>query len=119
MHELGIVFSIMDTLEDVAKENALDTIQSVTVEVGEVSAVIPAYLTDCWGWAQKKRGSLLENCQLLVEVLPARTHCGSCGSDYKTVEYGRICPHCGSEKTWLLTGNEINIKEVRVDPGDS
>ena len=41
MHELGIVFSIMDTLEDVAKENQLDAIQRVTVEVGEVSAVIP------------------------------------------------------------------------------
>ena len=48
MHELGIVFSIMDTLEDVAKENQLASIQSVTVEVGEVSAVIPEYLTDCW-----------------------------------------------------------------------
>ena len=114
MHELGIVFSIMNTLEDVAKENQLDAIQSVTVEVGEVSAVIPEYLTDCWGWARKKR-ELMQNCRLLVETLPAVTHCGGCGEDYPTVEYGRICPHCGSEKTWLLTGNEINIKEITVD----
>ena len=34
MHELGIVFSIMNTLEDVAKENKLESIQSVTIEVG-------------------------------------------------------------------------------------
>ena len=111
---VGIVFSIMNTLEDVAKENQLDAIQSVTVEVGEVSAVIPEYLTDCWGWARKKR-ELMQNCRLLVETLPAVTHCGGCGEDYPTVEYGRICPHCGSEKTWLLTGNEINIKEITVD----
>lgn len=114
MHELGIVFSIMDTLEDVAKENQLASIQSVTVEVGEVSAVIPEYLTDCWSWARNKK-DFLKNCQILVETLPAVTHCGGCGEDYPTVEYGRICPHCGSEKTWLLTGNEINIKQITVD----
>ena len=26
--------------------------------------------------------------------------------------HGRICPYCGSEKTYLLTGSEINIKEI-------
>ena len=40
--------------------------------------------------------------------------CDGCGKDYDTVAHGRICPHCGSEKTWLITGNEINIKEITV-----
>lgn len=48
MHKLGVVFHIMDSLEEVAKENDVTRIQSVTVEVGEVSAVIPHYLTDFW-----------------------------------------------------------------------
>ena len=115
MHELGIVFSIMDTLENVAKENQLQHIQSVTIEVGEVSAVIPEYLVDCWGWARQKK-DLVTQCEMRVEILPAVTHCGGCGEDYPTVTYGRSCPHCCSEKTWLLTGNEINIKEITVDP---
>ena len=34
--------------------------------------------------------------------------------DYDTVPQGRICPHCGSEKTWLLTGNEVNIKDITI-----
>ena len=41
MHELGIVFHIIDTLEEVGRENHLASIQSVTVELGEVSTVIP------------------------------------------------------------------------------
>ena len=114
MHELGIVFSIMNTLEDVAQENKLPSIRSVTIEVGEVSAVIPEYLEDCWGWARKKK-DFVKDCQILVETLPAVTHCGGCGEDYPTVAHGRICPYCGSEKTWLLPGNEINIKEITVD----
>lgn len=113
MHELGIVFHIIDSLEGVAKENDLTQIQSVTVEVGEVSTVIPAYLTDCWDWAIKKK-ELLTGCEMIVETIHAVTHCDDCGQDYGTVAHGRICPHCGSEKTWLITGNEINIKEIAV-----
>lgn len=111
MHELGIVFHIMDALEAVAKENGLTEIRRVTVELGEVSAVVEAYLTDCWAWARKKR-PLLQGCEMEVETRPAVTHCGGCGKDYPTVAHGRICPHCGSEETYLLTGSEINIKEI-------
>lgn len=111
MHELGIVFHIIDSLEKIAKENDLSQIQSVTIEVGEVSTVIPEYLTDCWKWAAGKK-ELLTDCEMLVERIHAVTHCDGCGREYETVAHGRVCPHCGSEETWLLTGNEINIKEI-------
>ena len=34
MHELGVVFHIMDSLEEVARENDITQIQSVTMEIG-------------------------------------------------------------------------------------
>ncbi len=113
MHELGIVFHIIDSLESVAQDNSLDRIDSVTVEIGEVSTVIPEYLIDCWNWAVQKK-ELLRSCEMKVETIHAFTHCDGCGRDYETVAHGKICPHCGSEHTWLLTGNEINIKEIGV-----
>ena len=113
MHELGVVFHIMDSLESVAKENDVTQIQRVTIEIGEVSTVIPHYLTDCWEWAIKKK-PLLKDCEMKVEILPAVTWCDGCKSEYGTVAHGRICPYCGSEKTWLLKGNELNIKEIEV-----
>lgn len=113
MHELGIVFHIIDTVEAVAQDNGIEKVESVTVELGEVSTVIPDYLIDCWNWAVKKQ-ERLQGCEMKVEILPAVTHCDGCGEDYETVAYGRICPRCGSEKTWLLKGSEINIKEITV-----
>ena len=70
MHELGIVFHIIDALDTVAKENDLSAIQSVTIQLGEVSTVIAEYLVDCWNWAVKKR-PLLKECRMEVETLPA------------------------------------------------
>lgn len=113
MHELGVVFHIMDSLEQVARENDVEKIRSVTVEVGEVSTVIPHYLTDCWQWAIRKK-PMMADCQMNIEVLKAVTWCDGCRREYETVAHGKICPHCGSEKTWLLRGNELNIKEIEV-----
>lgn len=113
MHELGIVFNIIKTVERVSAENGLERINAVVLELGEVSGVLPDYLTDCWRWAADKNG-LLKGSELKIETLPAVTHCDGCGRDYPTVEHGRTCPHCGSGETWLLTGNEVSIKELEA-----
>ena len=113
MHELGIVFHVIQSVERVGEENGLSSVSSVTIELGEVSGVVPRELRDCWNWAVKKT-ALLPQAELRIETLPAVTYCADCGREYPTVRYGRICPHCGGEKTWLVRGNEINIKEIEA-----
>lgn len=113
MHELGVVFHIIDMLEEVKEENQIEKINSVTLELGEVSTVIPAYLTDCWKWAAEKH-EFLSGAELKIEKLPAVTFCEDCKQEYETVKYGKTCPHCGSGHTFLVTGNEFNIKEVEA-----
>lgn len=113
MHELGIVFHIIRSVEDVARENNLRRVSSVTLELGEVSGVIPSYLTDCWDWACAKN-DLMRGAELVVEEVPAVTYCEACDSTYGTVEHGRICPHCGSDRTYLIQGDETTIKEIAM-----
>lgn len=113
MHELGIVFHIIRHVEDVGKENGLKAVSAVTLELGEVSGVVEHYLTDCWRWAAD-RSELLKGSTLNIETLAAVTKCEECGQSYATVAHGRVCPHCGSEKTYLLTGNEINIRDIEA-----
>ena len=111
MHELGVVFKIIDDLTDLSEEKEIKKIHSVTIQLGEVSGVVPEYLTDAWKWAAAKT-DILKGSDLLIESLPAVTYCEECNSEYDTVKYGRICPNCGSEKTYLLKGNEFMIKEI-------
>lgn len=113
MHELGVTFHIMDNLEKVAAQNQVEEITKVTLELGEVSTVIESYLSNCWKWAAAKR-PLFHNAELIVEKLPAITFCEACEETYPTVDHGKICPHCQSERTYLIQGNEFNIKEIEV-----
>ena len=41
MHELGTVFYVIQEVEKVVEENHLTQVASVTLEVGEVSGIIP------------------------------------------------------------------------------
>ena len=47
MHELGIVFHIIDSIEEVGRQNKLRRVSTVTLELGEVSGVVHTYLEDC------------------------------------------------------------------------
>ena len=118
MHELGIVFYIIKDVKEAAEQNNVKKINSVTMELGEVSTVIPYYLEDCWKWAVKKEGSLLNEAKLVIEQIPAVTYCEGCGKEYPTVANGKTCPYCKSDKTYLLRGNEVMIKEVEAVNSD-
>ena len=114
MHELGVVFRVSDSVVKVAEHNNVQRVHSVTLEIGQVSTVIPEYLEDIWKW-NCKRVPMLNDCELIIEQIHAITRCEDCEKTYDTVPQGRICPYCGSERTFLVTGNEFNIKEIAVE----
>jgi hydrogenase nickel incorporation protein HypA/HybF len=113
MHELGLVNYVVKEVDKIARENNVKKIKSVTLEFGEVSGIVQAYLYDYWLWYTKKF-PLFEGSQLICEEIPAVTWCNDCKITYSTIAYGKTCPHCGSGNTWLLRGNEMRIKQVEV-----
>ena len=114
MHELGLVNYVVKQVTEIAEENNVSKINSVTLEFGEVSGIVPSYLYSYWDWYTKKF-PLFNGTKLLCETIPAVTWCDDCRKTYPTVEYGRTCPYCGSGRTWLIKGNEMNIKQIEVE----
>lgn len=114
MHELGIVFEIIKSVEEVASQNQVKKVHQVVLEVGEVSTIVDVYLLDCWKWACSKR-EVMDGCELKIEKIKAITYCEDCKNTFETLAYGKKCPHCESENTYLLKGQEINIKEIQVE----
>lgn len=115
MHELAIVYSIMKQVEDVCMQNELSRVSRITVDIGEVSSIVPKYLLDFWPWAVNKSQSVvLSNAELIFETIPAITVCNDCMETYPTKKHGKQCPHCQSSNTVLLTGNEFIIREIEA-----
>lgn len=111
MHELGIVTHVINTIEETCTEDHLTHVGSVTLQIGEVSGIVPSYLTDCWKWAAEK-SEVLKGSELKIEMTEAITDCLDCHQSYRTVEYGKECPFCHSTHTVLNHGTECSIKEI-------
>ena len=91
MHELGIVFYIIRDVKKAAQENGVEHVSTVVMNIGEVSTIVPEYLTDCWRWAADKE-DMLRGCELKIDPIPAITHCDGCGKTTPPSRTARSVP---------------------------
>ena len=110
MHELGVVMEVARTVEEFARENGLTTVDTIVLQIGELSSMIPKYIEDCYPAAVD--GTMLQDTALRVEVLPGMGMCKSCGKPFRLLEHDFSCPQCGSRKFDALGGKEFMIKEI-------
>ena len=113
MHELGIVVHVIKQIEELAKERQVKEVKELTMEIGEVSGVVKQYFLDAFDWA-KKRTEYMKECQLNIIIIEGKSYCQDCEQTFKTTEFGKTCPHCGSERTYLVTGRDISIRDIKV-----
>jgi hydrogenase nickel incorporation protein HypA/HybF len=104
MHELSIVMEVVKQVEKLAKDNNVDKVKSVTVEVGEVSGVVKEYFLDAFKWM----------CELNYITIQAISYCTNCKKTYPTTKYAKECPYCHSDKTYLVSGKDFMIKDIKV-----
>lgn len=112
MHELGIMYNVVERVLSVVEENELTEVEAIVLQVGELSPVIPRYLEACYPAAVD--GTMLENTALEIEILPANGRCGVCGRVFDVAENKNACPYCGEKDFELLGGREFYIKEIRA-----
>ncbi|MFA7223019.1 MAG: hydrogenase maturation nickel metallochaperone HypA [Bacilli bacterium] len=113
MHELGIVFYVIDAVEEMAKKNKAKEVVSLTLEIGEVSSVIPSYFKECYDWAIKKT-KYMKNCKLNMVIIEGISYCKNCKKTFSTTKYGKTCPNCKSDDTYLVTGDDVVIRNIGI-----
>ena len=70
MHELGIMFNVVRSVEKVALENGVTKIDTLVLQVGQLSPVVPHYIEACYPAAVD--GTMLENTKLKIEIVPGK-----------------------------------------------
>ena len=113
MHELTLLFGVADKVGKVAKENGIDHVDAVVLEVGEATLVVPEYLMDGWPVISDEF-DVIRGAELIVERVTAVGRCRECGTEYEIVRNEGRCPSCGSRDKDVVQGTEFIIKEVRL-----
>ena len=112
MHELGIMYNIVERVLEVVKTNELTEVEAIVLTVGAQSGVVPQYLHSCYPAAID--GTILEDTILEVEEVPANGICKNCGETFDVVKNDGKCPKCDCDEFELISGTEFTLKEIRA-----
>lgn len=112
MHELGIVMEIVRVVDEFAKEQDITKIDTIVLQIGELSGVIPEFIKECYPAAID--GTYMEDTKLEVEIIPGNARCRSCETIFNVVRREGRCSKCGGRDFDILSGQGFFIKEIRV-----
>lgn len=110
MHEIGVLIEVVKSVEKIAKENEVEKIESLVLQIGELSSMIPKYMKTLYPMATE--GTILEGSNLEIEIIPANGLCKDCKKVYNLMDNNGMCPRCGNKNFELLSGKEFFIKEI-------
>ena len=110
MHEVGVVMQVIQTVEEFAREHKVEQIDSLVLQIGELSSMIPRYIEAVYPAAAD--GTMLENTALKIEILPANAICQTCNKVFEVIKHNGVCPKCNGKNIELLGGKEFFIKEI-------
>lgn len=110
MHELGVIIKVIKTVEAFAMKNGVEKIDTLVIQIGELSSMIPKYIEACYPAAVD--GTIMEDTKLVIEILPGNGRCNKCQKVFNLIKSNRKCPDCGSDDWEVLSGREFLIKEI-------
>lgn len=110
MHEVGIISSLVKTIEKIIQEEGMTEVQRIVLEVGELSGIVPEYMEKCWPAATYH--TFMEKTTLEMHVVPGIVKCRDCGELFNAVGCDMKCPICKSVDMEILSGNDLIVQEL-------
>lgn len=112
MHEMAIAESMLEIVENTARDNGAARVKVVWIELGALSHVSAQALHFCFDAVT--RGGIAEGATLTILTTPGTAWCMPCGDTVPLAALGEPCPRCGSYQLTVAQGGEMRIKEIEI-----
>ena len=113
MHELSIVASLFEILEEKAKEQKAKKVISVKVKVGALSGVVPEFLKTAFD--VYKKDTIADEAKLKIEEVPLKVKCQKCGAEIIKNDFVFLCEKCESRELKTLAGTELLLEKIEME----
>lgn len=100
----------MNIAESAARENRLQHITRVVLEIGQFSGVEPELLR--FAFEVIKKGTILERAEIEMQVPPLLLYCRECENEYLGEMEDLRCPVCLKEQFRVLQGREMVVRSI-------
>jgi hydrogenase nickel incorporation protein HypA/HybF len=113
MHELSIVASLFEVLEEKAKEQKAKKVTSVKVKVGALSGVVSEFLKTAFDIY--KKDTVAAEAEIMIEKVPLKVQCEQCGTEIIKNDFIFICEKCNSRELKTLAGTELLLEKIELE----
>ena len=112
MHELGLSDALLRMVRDIVKKEELTHVEKITLEIGELSGVVPRYMADCWEAVVD--GTEYAGTKLVIDTVPVIASCMDCDEEFRIDVNDMRCPFCGSRSLTPVSGRDMTLREIEA-----
>jgi hydrogenase nickel incorporation protein HypA/HybF len=112
MHELSVCQALLTQVADLAREQRANAVHKIVIRVGPLAGVEPGLLLQAFPLACA--GTLAAAAELVIEKLPLRVRCETCGAESVALPNRLVCGACGDWHTRLVSGDEMLLASVEL-----
>jgi hydrogenase nickel incorporation protein HypA/HybF len=113
VHELSLVASLFEVLEEKAREHGAKRVTGVVLKVGVMSGVVPDLLESAF--ESYKKGTLAESARLAITIVPVKVRCPDCGGEAVREEADFSCAGCGSRRVEIVEGRDLVVEKIELE----
>lgn len=113
MHELSIAGDLAEIVLNEARKASLSKVTRICICFGELVQIVPDIFK--FAFTETIRNSIADGSELDIEILRIRIKCRMCGNESPVNDHDFTCRICHSDKTDLVSGNEMYVKYIEGD----
>jgi hydrogenase nickel incorporation protein HypA/HybF len=113
MHELSIISSLFEIMEEKAQEQNAHKILMAKLQVGRLSGVVPDLLITAFDIY--KQDTLAAEAVLEIVEVPFKVQCQACKTEMIKEDFIVVCDQCGSTDIKTLQGTELFLLKMDVE----
>lgn len=113
MHELSVCLSLLEQVQQIARERDAATVSRIVLKIGPLSGVEPELLRHAYPVAAA--GTLAEHAELVIEDMPVVVSCPTCGTEAGVLVNRLTCTNCGEIRTTVISGDEMILQRLELD----
>lgn len=113
MHELSVCLSLMQQVEQIARDSNATRVTRITLNIGPLSGVEPELLRHAYPLATA--GTVAADAELVINTADVVVRCSQCDSETTVAPNKLLCGSCGDFRTRVVCGDELTLMRVELD----
>ncbi|HKK87268.1 MAG TPA: hydrogenase maturation nickel metallochaperone HypA [Saprospiraceae bacterium] len=114
MHEISLVKSIFNSLDEMYTQKEIENIQTIHLTLGELSNAQPVLMKNAFEAVVSTERKDYSHCKLQVQLIPIKVYCSHCEVRSEIKNYKFVCKSCGLPNNNIVQGEELLVSGIDI-----